>query len=102
MSREVHVQFEVKSATIMKKTLTELGHAFEERGSTLHIGRRFHDIRIDTATGKISYDDMCKGEVNGIKQAYMVNFYKNEAIKEGMQLREERQANGDIVLTMVR
>jgi hypothetical protein len=101
MSKEVHVNFEVKSAAIMKKTLTELGHDFSENDETLSVGRSYHNIRINMKSSRISYDDMNKSEVDAIKQAYTVNVYKNEAIREGSSLREERMADGTVRLTTI-
>jgi hypothetical protein len=40
--------------------------------------------------------------VNKIKQQYMVNFYRDKAIKEGMQVQEEVKANGDVVINLIR
>ena len=102
MSREVHVNFAVKSLNIMKRTLNEMGIAYSELGEILRITRNYHDIAIDAGRGSIGYDHVNEQEVNQIKQNYMINWYKNEAIKEGMQLRQERQANGAVVLTLLR
>lgn len=102
MSREVHVQFAVKSVVIMKKTLEQLGHQYTESGKTLNIHRSYHNIAINTGTNQISFDDADGHMVNQIKQSYQVNWYKNEAIKEGTQLHEEQLANGQIVLNVIR
>lgn len=102
MSREVHVQFSVKSVAIMKTALTNLGVSYTEQGDRLVVARNYHNIVIDTAADQISYDDMDKKRVDSIKQAYSIAFYKNEAIKEGMQLREEHHANGTVTLHVTR
>jgi hypothetical protein len=45
---------------------------------------------------------MHASDVSRIKQEYTVNFYKDKCIREGNQLKEERKANGEIVLNIIR
>jgi len=82
----------------MKKTLEQLGLQYQEQGDRLSISRNYHNIDIDTNSGNISYDDMDKRQVDTIKQEYQFNFWKNEAIKEGMNLQVEKKANGTVLL----
>lgn len=86
----------------MKRTLQELNIDFNEQGERMVISRSYHNIVIDPTAGSISFDDADKRRVNQIKQTYTVNWYKNEAIKEGMQLREERHADGKVSLFLTR
>jgi hypothetical protein len=99
MSRKVCVQFEIRDLLIMKDTLKQLGHAFTEvNQDVVEIHRSYNAININAKTGQITYDSGNSGEVDKIKQQYMVNFYRDRAIKEGMQIREEISSNGEIVL----
>jgi hypothetical protein len=103
MSRKVEVNFEVRDMLIIKDTLKQMGINFDEISQDqVSIGRSYHNITIDAKTGNISYDEANTGEVNKIKQTYMVNFYKDRAIREGMQIKEEVQTNGEIVLNIIR
>lgn len=97
MSRDVSVDFEVRSIEIMKETLTAMRIGFKEQDEhRIKINKSFHDIVIDSETGKISYDEMNKSEVNKICQRYMVNWYKDRAIREGNTIQEEVMANGEV------
>jgi hypothetical protein len=99
MSRKVCVQFEVRDMLIMKDTLAQMGIKFNEIDQErIEIQRSYHPIAINSKTGEISYDEMHGSDVNRIKQEYTVNFYKDKCIREGNQLKEERKANGEIVL----
>lgn len=103
MSREVNVQFEVRNMLIMKDTLNQLGYDFNEsKNNILEISRPWHPIRINGNTGSISYDEYHVSEVNKIKQTYMVNFYKDQAIREGNQVEEKVEANGEIIINIIR
>lgn len=102
MSRKICVQFEVRDMLIMKDTLKQMGHDFIEKGQDIvQIQRSYHPIEINGKTGDISYDEMNVSEVNKIKQEYMLAFYKDQGIKEGMSLRETRLNNGDIELHLL-
>ena len=99
MSRKVSVLFEIRDQLILKDTLKQMGHAFTEvNADVIEIRRSYHNIRFDSKTGNVSYDDANTSEVNKIKQAYMINFYKDQAFNEGMQIRETVSANGEIEL----
>lgn len=99
MSRKVEVMFEIRDMLIMKNTLKQLGHAFKEvNQDVVEIQRSYRSIEINSKTGKISFDSDNSGEVDKIKQNYMVNFYRDKAIKEGMQIRQEVSANGEVIL----
>ena len=87
---------------IMKDTLKQMGINYEElNAEEINIHRNYNPIAINSRTGEISYDSADKHIVDDLKQNYMVNFYKDQAIREGMQLREERKANGEIHLTLL-
>ena len=100
MSRKVCVQFEVRDMLIMKDTLNQLGFDFTEPSENLlDIDRSYNHIRIQD--GSISYDSDDQTDVNKIKQTYMVNYYRDQAIREGMQVQEETNENGEIVLNIL-
>lgn len=102
MSRKICVQFEIRDLLIMKDTLKQMGHDFVEKGQDIvQIQRSYHPIEFNAHTGEVSYDEMNVSEVDKIKQQYMVNFYKDRAIKEGMQIRETKLANGEIELHLL-
>lgn len=99
MSKEVQVQFEVREMFIMKETLEQMGINYQELNEhQLEIKKSYHNIVIDAQSGIIRYDDMDKKQIDKIKQGYMVNFYKDKAIREGNKVTEEVQANGEIIL----
>ena len=102
MSCKIVVQFELRDMLILKDTLKQMGHDFiEQNQDVVAIRRSYHNIEFNGKTGEISYDDMNTSEVNDIKQQYMVNFYKDRAIKEGMQIKETKLANGEIELHLL-
>jgi len=87
----------------MKDTLEQLGFNYKELNDhTLQLNRSYHNITINSNTGKISCDSANRHEVDKITQEYMVNFFKDKAIKEGNKYREERLANGEIELHITR
>jgi hypothetical protein len=101
MSTEVNVAFEVRDMAIMKDTLKEMGIDFNEIGKDiLEIRRSYNNTVINGNTGKISYDADRKAEIDNIKQRYTVAFYKDRALKEGMQLQETVNEQGEVVLTL--
>ena len=103
MSQKICVQFEVREALIMKDTIKELGHDFTEQSQdVLTIQASYSPITIDCNAGKISCDSGSQTTVNKIKQQYMINFYRDKAIKEGMQIQQEVKANGEVIIHMVR
>jgi hypothetical protein len=88
---------------IMKDTLNQMGFDYTEIGDSrvsAKIGR--YPISIDSEKGLINYDEDDRQVVNSLKQEYMISWYRDKAIREGMQLKSERQANGDVVLTLLR
>jgi hypothetical protein len=102
MSRKIIVQFEIRDMFILKETLKQMGHDFIEKSQdVVAIQRSYNDIMFNAETGKVSYDEVNVSEVNAIKQQYMVNFYKDQAIKEGMQIREQKLSNGNIELHLL-
>ncbi len=86
MSRKIVVQFEIRDMLILKDTLKQLGYNdfIEKNQDVVELRRAYHNIVFDSKTGNVSYDEVNVSEVNAIKQTYMVNFYKDQAIKEGM------------------
>jgi len=103
MSQKICVQFEVREALIMKDTIKEMGHDFTEtKQDVLTIQASYSPIVIDCNVGEIRCDSASQNTVNQIKQQYMVNFYRDKAIKEGMQLQQETKANGEIIINMIR
>ncbi len=100
MSRKVVVQFEVHSAEIMRDTLEELNIVFSENKAktVFTIKHKYNNIEINSNTNQITHDDTGLKKVNKIKRTYAVNWYRDRAIKEGMQIREEVNAKGQIEL----
>ena len=99
MSEFVTVQFEIKDMAIMKETLKELSHNFTELGEQhLQINLKYN---VDIHSGTIKYDSDDIKEVNKLKKTYMVNFYRIQAIKEGMEVNVEEQANGEIFIDLI-
>jgi len=97
MSRKVVVQTEIRDMLILKDTLKQMGHNHSDVGTDIiEMRRSYHNIQFNTKTGDISFDDAQTNEVNTIKQAYAVNFYKDRAIKEGNQIQEVKRASGEI------
>jgi hypothetical protein len=87
----------------MKNTLKGMGIDYNELNQDqLEIHRNYSPISINSKTGMIDFDSDDTHTVDTIKQTYTVNLYKDQAIREGMQLKEEHQANGEIHLTLLR
>lgn len=103
MSKTVHVNFAVTNTAILNKTLKQLCHSHSKRGDSIFakIGG-YRDAEFNVKTSQISFDDMDVKRVNAVKQAYTINFYKDQAIREGMQLVEEKAANGTVTLRLSR
>lgn len=102
MSGKICVQFEIRNALIMKDTLKEMGYNFDEQSEERFvIGSGYRSIEIDARNHKISFQDGNTTEVNKIKQAYMVNWYKDKAIREGNDVQTEVKSNGEIVLNIM-
>jgi hypothetical protein len=84
---------------IMKDTLTQMGINYANLNDhQVQIKAQYRPIVIDSDTGTIKFDDMSKKAVNEIKQTYALNWHKDQAIREGNVYREEKLANGQIVL----
>lgn len=99
MSQKICVQFDIRSILIMKDTLRQMGIAFNEvNEEKLTIQRSYMPITMDAKAGTITHDSAHTGEVNKIKQMYSINFYRDQAIKEGMQLKQETNAKGEVIL----
>jgi len=99
MSRDVSVEFEVRSLCIMEDTLKEMEIPYSKsQKNILTIKKPYHNIVINSESGKISYDEENKNEVDILTRNYMVNWYKDQAIREGNEIREEVMANGEIHL----
>jgi hypothetical protein len=102
MSRKIVVQTEIRDTLILKDTLKQMGHAFTETNAEIiEMRRSYNSIQFNTKTGSVSFDDAQTNEVNTIKQAYAVNFYRDQAIKEGNQIQEVKRANGEIEIRIL-
>jgi hypothetical protein len=102
MSRKVVVQTEIRDMLILKDTLKQMGHKFNEvSADIIEMHRSYHPIQFNAKTGDVSFDDANINEVNTIKQAYAVNYYKDRAIKEGNQVQEVKRANGEIEIRIL-
>ena len=102
MSQKLCIQFEIREALIMKDTLKELGFDFTEQKQDILLIQASYPITVDCNVGSIKYDSANERDVNKIKQQYMVNFYRDKAIKEGMQIQQETKANGEIIINVIR
>jgi len=96
MSVKIEVKSEISNLEIIRDTLTELGYTFTERDEVLSINKNFHHLAIDTKSGQITCDSAQSAEVKEIKKQYARNFYRNQAIQEGMNIQEQVSANGTI------
>jgi hypothetical protein len=102
MSRKIQVQFEVRESLIMKNTLEQMGVKFTESGDTLNFQFGHYPVSVNCETGMIEFDEVDQGKVDKLKQNYMVEFYRQQAIREGMQLKQEVNAKGEVVLHLSR
>jgi len=103
MSRLICAQFEVRNMLIMKDTLTQMNIDYKELNKDcIQIGQYRNSIKINAASGEISYDSDQERDVNSIKQNYMVNVFRDKTIREGNRVQEEVSANGDIILHVLR
>jgi hypothetical protein len=103
MSKEIKIQYEIRYMAIMKNTIKEMGLNYDEINENQVECRLPHGrVIINSETGQIRYDNMDEIAVNAIKQNYQVNFYKDRAIREGMKLKQEVKANGEIHLYLTR
>lgn len=103
MSAKITVKCEIRDMLIMKETLKELNYTFNEQSeSVVSMSRPYQDIVIDANEGTITLDDMDTSMVNDIKRQYTLNYYRDQAIKEGMQIREETMADGRIEIYLTR
>lgn len=100
MSTEMEILFEVRSKLIMKETLKKMGIDYDEVGSVLAVQKK-HGLKIDCKTGRITYDSDDKKAVESICQNYTVNFYCDQAIKEGNKVTTEKAKN-EIILHITR
>lgn len=99
MSRRVCVQFEVRNALIMKDTLKQMGIDYtENRTNVFQISDGYRGMTINAENNTMTYDNMNVKRANEIKQQYMRNYYKDQAIREGMQFKEEVNSKGEIIL----
>ena len=102
MSRKAVVQTEIRDMLILKDTLKQMGHKFNEvSADIIEMHRSYHNIQFNAKTGDVSFDDAQVNEVNTIKQAYAVNYYKDRAIKEGNQVQEIKRASGEIEIRII-
>jgi hypothetical protein len=93
---------EIRDMLILKETLKQMGHNFSETNAdVIEMQRSYNNIQFNVKTGEVSFDDAQTQEVNKIKQAYAVNFYKDQAIKEGNQVQEVKRTNGEIEIRIL-
>jgi len=102
MSEHICVQFEIRDMVILRDTLKELGYDFKNISEeVVEIQRPYHNICINGDNGTISFDNVNTKEVNKLKQTYQLNYYRDQAIKEGMNMEVTQEANGEIVLNLL-
>jgi hypothetical protein len=93
---------EIRDMLILKETLKQMGHNFSETNAdVIEMQRSYNNIQFNVKTGEVSFDDAQTQEVNKIKQTYAVNFYKDQAIKEGNQVQEVKRTNGEIEIRIL-
>jgi len=83
---------------IMKKTLEQMGYSFTEAGETLKLSSGRYDITVDGKKGRINFDSEDRKLINTISQNYQVNFFRDQAIREGNKVTQEQMADGRIIL----
>lgn len=87
---------------IMRQTLNELKYSYNEANDLITIEGSYGGIAIDSNAGRIKYDSVHQQKVDKIKQSYTTNFYKDQAIREGNQIRESVNEQGIITLQIIR
>lgn len=103
MSAEIKVQFEVRDMLIMKDTLKRLGYDYKEMGEhRVEIASHYRPIAIDSNSGEISFDNVDQKKVDKIRQEYMVDFYRDKALREGCQFKQEVNAQGEVIINIIR
>jgi len=95
MSTDVIIQFEIRDMLIMKDTLTEMGINYKELNNEIHF-KMGYPVVISENTIKFDSDERSK--IDKIKQTYQINFYKDQSLREGMQLTQETDAKGVVTL----
>lgn len=102
MSRDITVETEIRDVSIIKDVLTQLGHTFQERAGMITVAGLRYSISINTDTGNVNYDEDIKSTVDKICQEYTTAVFKDRAIREGNQVTQEVNAQGEIVLHISR
>jgi len=102
MSRGITVSFEVRDMRIMKDTIKEMGLKFDEvTQEQIQIQRFRRPIVISSAgEGSISFDEEDRKTVCDIRKNYGVNYYRDRAIREGMDVEVKKQANGEVKIEL--
>jgi hypothetical protein len=99
MSTKINVQCEIRDSRILKDTLSRMNISYTEKNQdVLAIQRAYMPITFNTKTGDASYDSASTREVESIMKQYAASFCRDQAIREGNQIQEEVDANGDIII----
>jgi hypothetical protein len=84
MSMQVKGITTIKNATILKRTLEELGIEYKEHDNVISMGSgRYDRMSFKLANGEVVYDDMRRHQLNEIKQTYSKNFVLQEIAIKG-------------------
>jgi len=88
---------------IMLQTLDELKYSYNKNSNEMvTVSGTYGGITIDGNAGKIKYDSVHQTKVDKIKQNYTVNFYRDQAIREGNEIRQSVNDQGIITLQIIR
>lgn len=95
MSKSIIGTTQIRDMLILKKTLEEMGIAFNEiNNETLAWGSGYNKFRINVASGEVKYDSMRKTEFEALQKQYSKNFILQEIAKKGHRV-ESMQVVGD-------
>ena len=101
MSTKINVSCEIRDSLILKDTLKQMGINFSENNAGIITMKLAYGVEIDPNSGKLSYDSSDTTRINNIQQTYTANFYRDKAIREGNQVKEETLANGEIRINIL-
>jgi hypothetical protein len=84
MSKQVQGVTQIRDMAILKSTLTEMGISFKElNAETVAWGQGYDKVSVNVGTGKVSYDEMRKANIDQLEQTYGKNFILAEIAKKG-------------------
>ena len=97
MSKRVEGVTTIKNREVLLQTLTEMGLNPHETNENVFVwGQGFQKTSVDLNSGKISYDDMYKSNVQKLEQMYGKNNIVAEIRKKGHRV-ESIKMVGDVI-----